>query len=321
MFEVKNNVTICPCCGLKSNVTLSDGCLSCGARPVGEPLPRPEYELPSYARSLVLAVTGVLMVLILLTETIVAIAQRSTRGATSNLAALSMIPVDWRPWLAAGETAAWRLKWVMIPLTLLVLFGSRKLYRSMLTEPARFCGQRYARNGYLASATVPLLILILIGVTVPDRLRQRQLGIEAGIHAQGYRIDRALDEYREKFGTLPSELKDLSRLPDADGSIAAVLKNVDASGYTVNSELASVSTKKPRPLRGAVILNASVAPAADDTLSGGISFTNYELRLPGPDKLLNTEDDLIVLDGVFYKASESPRRGNTNSATRSNRRP
>ncbi len=262
------------------------------------------------------------MVLILLTETIVAIAQRSTRGATSNLAALSMIPVDWRPWLAAGETAAWRLKWVMIPLTLLVLFGSRKLYRSMLADPARFCGQRYARNGYLASATVPLLILILIGVTVPDRLRQRQLGIEAGIHAQGYRIDRALDEYREKFGTLPSDLKDLSRLPDADGSIAAVLKNVDASGYTVKSpELASVPTKKPRPLRGAVILNASVAPAADDTLSGGISFTNYELRLPGPDKILNTEDDLIVLDGVFYKASERPRPSNTNSATRSNRRP
>jgi hypothetical protein len=223
--------------------------------------------------------------------------------------AFSMIPYDWKPWLAAGETAAWRLKWVMIPITVLVLFGSRKLYRSILTEPLRFCGQRYARNGYVAAAMIPLLILILIGVTVPERLRQRQLGIAAGINAQVYRIDRGLDEYREKFGTLPSDLKDLSRLPDADGSLASALKKIDASGYTVNSEVAAVPMKKPRPLRGAVILNASVAPAGDEALSGGLSFTNYELSLPGPDNLKGTEDDLIVRDGVTYKVSETPRRG------------
>jgi hypothetical protein len=321
-FEVENNVTICPCCGFKSNGVLRDGCLSCGARPVGEPLPRPEHELPSYARSLVLAVTGTLMVLVFLTQTIAAIVQSSARGATSNLMAFSMIPFDWEPWLAAGETAAWRLKWVMIPLTVLVFFGARKLYRSMLAEPSRFCGQRYARRGYVASAAVPLLVLILIGVTVPERLRQRQLGIEAGFNAQGYRIDRALREYREAFGTLPSELKDLGKnLPDADGSLAAALKNLDALGYTVNSEVASVPTKKPRPLRGAVILNASVAPAADETLTGGFSFTNYELRLPGADKLLNTEDDLIVRDGVTYKTSELPRRGTSATSARQKLQP
>jgi len=315
-------VTICPCCGFKSDGVLSDGCQSCGAQPVGEPLPRPEHELPSYARSLVLAVTGTLMVLVFLTQTIIALAQRSTRGATSNLAAFSMIPFsDLWSWIPAAETAAWRLKWVMIPVTVLVLFGSRKLYRSMLAEPSRFCGQRYARNGYLASATVPLLILILIGVTVPKRLRQRQLGIRAGINANIYRTDRALNEYREKFGTLPSDLKDLSRLPDADGSLAAALKNIDASGYTVNSEVAAVPTKKPRPLRGAVILNASVSPAGDEALSGGLSFTNYELPLPGPDNLKGTEDDLIVLDGVTYKASETPRRGVSATSAAQKRQP
>jgi hypothetical protein len=209
----------------------------------------------------------------------------------------------------------------MIPLTVLVLFGTRKLYRSMLAEPSRFCGQRYARRGYVVSAAVPLLVLILIGVTVPERLRQRQLGIEAGFKAQGYRIDRALREYREAFGTLPSDVRDLGNLPDADGSLAAALKNVDSAGYTVNSEVASVPTKKPRPLRGAVILNASVAPAADETLTGGFSFTNYELRLPGPDKLLNTDDDLIVRDGVTYRTSELPRRGASATSTRQKLQP
>jgi hypothetical protein len=259
---------------------------------------------------------GTLMVLTFLTQTIVALFQRSARSTSSPLALASIFPTDLWAWIAAAETAAWRLKWVMIPATALVLFASRKLYRSMKSAPASFCGQRYARNGYLASATVSLLILILIGVTVPERLRQREDGIQAGINANLYRTDRALVEYRAKFGTLPSELTDLSRLPDADGSLAAALKGIDPSGYTVNSEVAAVPTKKPQPLRGAVILNASVAPTAEDSPSGGISFTNYELRIPGTDKLMNTEDDLIVIDGVTYKPSETPRhRQNSTSGT------
>ncbi|HEX9425718.1 MAG TPA: hypothetical protein VF899_20950 [Pyrinomonadaceae bacterium] len=254
------------------------------------------------------------MVLLFLSQTIIAIAQVSSRGAKSNLVALSLIPTDWRPWLAAAETAAWRLKWIMIPITVLVLFGSRKLYRSMLAEPSRFCGQRYAWRGYLASAVVPLLVLLFIGITVPERLRRHQWSIDAGHKAQAYRIDRALIEYRGMFGTLPSELKDLAKsLPDADGSLAAALKAVDASGYTANSEVAAVPKKKPRTLRGAVILNASIGSAPDEGLSGGISFTNYELRLPGADKLMKTEDDLIVIDGVTYKPSEIPRRSNSSS--------
>jgi hypothetical protein len=314
-------VTICPCCGFKSNGVLSDGCQSCGVQPVGEPLPRPEHELPSYARALVLAVTGTLMVLVFLTQTIIALAQVSTRGARSSLMALSMIPFDWRSWLAAGETAAWRLKWVMIPVTVLVVFGSRKLYRSMLAEPSRFCGQRYARSGYLASATVPLLILILIGITVPERLYQRQLGIEAGLNAQGYRIDRALLEYRQKFGTLPSDpRKDLGQLPDPDGSLAAALKNLDLSGYRPTADLAAVPNKKAQQLRGAVIRNASIS-MADETPTERLSFTNYELPLPGPDNVMGTEDDLTVRDGVIYKLSDLPRRSvSTTSAAQPHRR-
>lgn len=296
---------------------MSDGCKACGARPVGEPLPRPERELPSYGRSLLLAMTGTFMVIAFLTQTFLSLTQRSSRGATSNLAFLSMVPFDLQSWLSAAETAAWQLKWVMIPVTILVLFFGRKLYRSIAQSPARFCGVRYARNGYLASIAVPLLILILIGVTVPERLQQRQDGIQAGFNAQGYRIDRALTEYREEFGTLPSELKDLNRLPDSDGTIAAALLNLDTSGYKASAEMAA--KQKPQPLRGAVIRNASLT-IADDMPNEALSFTNYVLPLPGADKLLGTDDDLIVRDGVITKAADTPRRG-VSSSTSQTRKP
>jgi hypothetical protein len=166
-----------------------------------------------------------------------------------------------------------------------------------------------------------VLTLVLIGITVPERLRQRQLSIQAGINANIYRTDRALDEYRQKYGTLPSDLKDLSRLPDADGSLAVALKSIDASGYTVNSEVAAVPTKKPRTLRGAVILKASMAPTNDEPLSGGLSFTNYELPLAGPDNIKGTDDDLIVRDGVILKVADIPRHGVSTTSTARPRQP
>jgi hypothetical protein len=254
------------------------------------------------------------MALVFLTAIVIAMAERSARGAKSTLAAFSMFPSDFWSWIAAAETASWRLKWFMIPLTLFVVFASRKLYRSIRLSPARFCGVRYARHGYAASVAVPFLVLILIGITVPARLRHREWGNEAGIKAGIYRADRALVEYREKFGTLPSDpLKDLAKLPDADGSLAAALKTIDFSGYTVNSEVAAVPTKKPQTLRGAVILKASMSSTIDEPLSGGLSFTNYEIPLPGPDNLKGTDDDQIVRDGVIWKVSDLPRRGLTSS--------
>ena len=306
-------MTICPCCGFKSanaaSGVYSEPCASCGAHSVGEPLPRPEHELPSYGRSLLLAVTGAFAVLVFLSQTILALVQDSSQAATSPLALSSMIPFDFWSWLAAAETAAWRLKWAVIPLAILVVFGSRRIYRSIKQAPASFCGLGYARKGYFASALVPLLIFILIGITVPARLRHRQWAIEAKDYPSIRRIDRAFDEYRQLVGSLPGEPKDLlKRLPDEDGSIAEALRNLDMSNYKPSADLAAVPNTQPRQLRGAVIRNASLS-TADDSLGERLSFTNYELPLPGPDKLMGTEDDLVVRDGVIYKASEAPRHG------------
>jgi len=167
-------LTTCPCCGFKFHGVLSNGCKQCGARAVGEPLPKPARELPSYGRALVLAVSGSLVVLVFVIQTLIAFFQRSAGYGFWN-------------WIAAGETAAWRLKWVSIPLLFAILWIGRKLYRSILQQPARFCGLKYARRGLLASSVVTLLVALLIGITVPARMQQRRLVKEAAIRAQGDR--------------------------------------------------------------------------------------------------------------------------------------
>jgi len=285
-------LTTCPCCGFKFHGALSSGCKNCGARAVGEPLPKPAQELPSYGRALVLAVSGSLVVMVFVTQTLVAFFQRSTGWGFWN-------------WVAAGETAAWRLKWVSIPVLFAVLWIGRKLYRSILLQPRRFCGIKYARRGLLASSVVTLLIALLIGITVPARMEQRRLSKEAGIRAQAYAIELALTQYKLKYKTYPADLKSLlDHTPDWDGTLAAALLNVDPNTYSPRVDVAANSTEKTRMRRGTVIRKASFSPDVDDTPSGGLAFTNYALVLPGEDKLYRTEDDWIIQDGMIMKQSE-----------------
>jgi hypothetical protein len=208
-------------------------------------------------------------------------------------------------WVAAGETAAWRLKWIAIPSLFIVLWFGRKLYRSILSQPEKFCGVTYARRGLLASATVAMLIALLIGITVPARLEHRRLSKEAAVLAQGYTIERALFEYRIKYHSLPADFKTLQeRVSDADGSLAEALKDLDPLAYKPSVDVAANSSERSPKLRGVVIRKASLS-ATDDTPSGGLAFTNYVLRLPGADKIPGNDDDWIVDNGVLKRYSDS----------------
>ncbi len=290
-------MTTCPCCGFKFHGALSSGCKQCGARAVGEPLPKPAQELPSYGRALVLAVSGSLVVLVFVTQTLIAFVQRFEGFGF------------WH-WVAAGETAAWRLKWISIPVLFAILWFGRKLYRSILNQPKRFCGIKHARRGLLASAVVTLLVALLIGITVPARMEQRRLSKEAAIRAQGYAVERALTEYKIKYQSYPADLRTLQdRISDPDGTLAEAILSIDSGAYHPSADVAAVATEKSRRLRGAVIRKASLSSATDDTPSGGLSFTNYVLRMPGEDKILGNDDDWIVRDGMIMKLSEIAKGG------------
>ena len=291
-------MTTCPCCGFKFHGLLSSGCKQCGARAIGEPLPRPSHELPSYGRALILAVSGFLAVLVFVVQTLTAFFQSSSDS------------FGFWSWVAAGETAAWRLKWVSIPVLLATIFIGRKLYRSVLEQPEKFCGLKHARAGLFGTSVVTLLIALLIGVTVPARLQQRRLAKDAAIRAQAYTIERALFEYRLKYQTFPADIKDLrERIPDPDGSLAAALVDIDPREYRPSADVAAVATEKSSKLRGAVIRRTSLALATDDTPPGGLSFTNYVMRLPGEDKITGTDDDWVNHDGMIMRLSDVAKGG------------
>ncbi len=95
----------------------------------------------------------------------------------------------------------------------------------------------------------------------------------------------------------------MRKLPDADNSIATALVGIESNAYSPGAELAALPKKKSRSLRGSALRNVSLR-STDDAPEGGLSFTRYELRLPGPDNKLGTEDDWAMRDGLITKPIE-----------------
>src|SRR5829696_2046501 len=280
---------MCPCCGGGFEGEPDGPCASCGARRVGPPLAEPERVLPSYGHALAVCAAGLVLL-------------AAALGATvGSLLQFEEFALDAKTLLRAAETAAWRLKWTALPAGVLLIVLCEWLYARMRRAPARFVGHVHARAGLATVATVTLALFVLIGVTVPERLRMRELGKRAAENAVLYETDQALARYRKRFGTYPAALTDLRRLEDPDGSIARLLAVIAPGEYKPETDLASLSAGRASKSRRGRRVSALPARAAADTTDAGIALTNYGLTLPGRDRVLGTADDLHIRDGRIHE--------------------
>jgi hypothetical protein len=294
-------LNICPCCGSKSEDDLRGGCAACGAQPVGPPLARPERELPAYGHAFWLTAAGACAALAFACAVAAALLRRET------------LALGFDPLLRAALAAAWSLKWSVLPLSLLATAVGWRVYARMRREPSRFVGHSAARAGLALTAAVALTLAALVGFTVPERLRRRELARQAEGRALLYASEQALASYRSRFGTYPASLSDLRRLDDPDCEIANLLAVLEAGEYKPETDLASLAAGRPkgRARRKGARARTVAASTTDDLAGAGLSLTNYELTLPGRDKILGTADDLHLRDGRIVdgpRAASTPAR-------------
>ena len=294
-------MNICPCCGAKTDGDLlRTACEACGAHAVGPPLARPEKELPSYLSALAVAASSALLLVVFLVKTL--------------LALLEQKPVAFDFWnlVAAGETAAWRLSWLALPLSLAIVWAGARVSARITREPLRFTGFRLAEAGFKLSVVLAVGLTVLVGLTIPERLRQRERGIEAAKNVEGYEAIKVLYEYRARFNSFPATAEDLQKLPDPDGSVARLMASMRSEAYEPQSAIAALPPATAKTSAPRAAANVPIRPVALRTAVGGdvageaLSFTNYKLRLPGKDNTLGTEDDLMIRDGMIVPAPPLP---------------
>jgi hypothetical protein len=220
--------------------------------------------------------------------------------------------------VTAGEIAAWRVKWEVLFSSLIGLWIGGRIIRTISQNPQRFIGLLPAQIGLGGVIAVTLMVAGLIGITVPERLRQRQYSVEAAISARGHTIDRALYQYRDIHGTFPTDrdkwIEALGTVPDPDGSITEALRFADPSGYSATTTVAVAATKsKPGLGRGTALRGGNPASSLE---TAAVPFTSYTVRLPSEHRWFASDDNYIMQDGVIKKESEvSP------AATNSLRKP
>jgi type II secretory pathway pseudopilin PulG len=284
---------ICPSCGSGVSTDLCLGCPSCGARAIGPPLAKPEHELPSFGRGALAFIIGTVMFLTFAGLLISAFVENKSAFGFWTM-------------VTAGEVAAWRVKWEVLLISVIALIVAARIVRSISQNPKRYICLLPAQIGLGGVLTVILLVAALIGITVPERMRQRQYSIQAAITARGYRLNRALMEYRELHGTLPDRdkfVRELQKLPDSDGTLADALKYLDPdpNRYEPTAKVAS-GPLKSKPSVRPVALRDAKTPASPE--QPGLSFNSYELFLPSEHRWFAPDDDYIMRDGVIYKASD-----------------
>jgi hypothetical protein len=286
-------LTICPCCGAKVCIDLRvEPCAACGAFAVGAPLARPEFELPAYGLTSAVAAAGALVALVFVVATVFAL--------------FAQKPVSLSLWsvVASAETAAWRLKFVLLPLALLASYAGARALAHVSRTPERFVLARFALGGLSTSALVAVAMLALIVVTIPERLLQRDLARKAAEEADSYDAIRALLEYQQQFGTLPTGADDLKKLPDPDGTIARAARMISTGQYAPESTIASLPASKSlgRRSTNVTVRPVSLRSGSDEPQGEPLVFTNYTLHLAGRDKKFGTEDDLYIRDGMIVAA-------------------
>jgi hypothetical protein len=286
-------LTICPCCGAKAHAPLAaEPCAGCGALSVGPPLARPEFELPAYGLTAAVAGAGALVGLAFAAGTAFALFERKPFS-------LDLLNVA-----AAAETSAWRLKWALLPLAFAAFVGGARALVHVSRDPSRFAGVRCALGGLTTSAMVAVAMLTLIGVTVPERLRQRDAARRSAEYAEAYDPIRVLLDYQQQFGTFPTSRDDLKKLPDPDGSVAraAAMLSPGVAQYEPESTIASLPAagkSRGRRSTNVTVRSVSLRAGPEEPQGEPLSFTNYTLRLAGADKTLCTPDDLFIRDGMI----------------------
>jgi len=254
-------------------------------------LAKAEHELPSFGRAALAFTIGVAMFTTFVGLLISVLVENKTW------------PVGFWKIVTAGEITAWRIKWEVLFVSVVALVIAARIVRSISQNRSRFIGLLPAQIGLAGVLTVILMAVALIGITVPERMRQRQLALDAGRSARLHTVQRALLEYRDAHGTFPTDLDALRRsVPDPDGSIVEALRFVDPSGYSPTTTLAAANPKgKPMVTRGVALRNASTPATAEQAR---IPFTNYTLTLPSENRWFSSDEELIMQDGIIKKKSE-----------------
>lgn len=278
---------ICPCCG-EPHPASPIACDNCGARQVGEPLPKPERMLPALGLPMAAFFCFALIVLSYLVYWILGNDMKVGRSLlvqifgesfefTRNLVNIdSKLPV-YRVFAFDARQAAYILSYGLIPISFIGLRAAFKALKLNKIDPSKFGGARLAKSSLVLCSITAVIFSSVLLSEIPKMLARGKAKREAATMAKMYELhQQGLQKYYAEHGGYPEALADLSRLETTSNPSQS-----DVWTQTFEYQPVSVVASK-----------AIAAP-----------FSNYKLVSAGSDGKFGTDDDITMIDGIVTKGA------------------
>lgn len=278
---------ICPCCGNTRSIDTRI-CAHCQAQFVDEPMIQPENKLPSMGPALL---AFGLTFLVLLAFLIVWVFSNDMKVIRVLLVSLLNDSTAFSKSLLQGDPDLLRyriftfdayrlacvLSIILAPISIVGIWLSQRARKLSKIDPFRFGGLG------ISTTSLILAIILFLGFStagissIPRAIQNGRLKHIAETRARFYHLHvEALTRYYAENGTYPQELSDLN------GYVPTSIPQSDYWGNSINyTPTGVIASKKSAPL-----------------------FSNYQLVSAGPDGIMDTADDIRMIDGVIISASD-----------------
>ncbi|HYL97994.1 MAG TPA: hypothetical protein VEZ90_03490 [Blastocatellia bacterium] len=175
---------------------------------------------------------------------------------------------------------------------IVVAWLSFRAFKLSRQTPELFGGRRVAAVLLILAIGGSLGLLGYATYRFPKYLENRDLRQTAQTQAMMYHIFGLLADYKNRTGTYPTNMDAVRKL--AGGEIPA-----DYWEQTLKYKSYTDAVGSVQRVEGA----SAASLGADDAGESGMlpSSQNFELRSAGPDGIMGTADDIVMLDGVFCK--------------------
>jgi hypothetical protein len=161
-----------------------------------------------------------------------------------------------------------------------VIWSARRAMKLAKHNPEGYGGYK------VATATLAVTLIAGIGIAsysiayIPKFLRNRAAKHEAATKANMLHYQASvLEEYKRIKGSYPSNAQEAAKVTKE--SLPTDYWNHNISYVSTPGALANAAIGKPL-----------------------VSNSNFELRSKGPDEIAGTDDDIVMIDGMFYTPEE-----------------
>jgi hypothetical protein len=164
-----------------------------------------------------------------------------------------------------------------------VVLAARKAMRLAQRDPESYGGYRTAAATLAVTLTAGAVLGGLAIAGIPRLLRDREDKGTAGTCAPIYRYYQLIEEYKVQTGSYPLDEATVKRFITESLPRDYWNKAISYQGRTDYM----VGTQTQRT---------------------GVPINNFELRSAGPDEKLETDDDIVMIDGIFYTNAEAKKK-------------